>query len=194
MMRPWEQWWGLSLVDHIITACFRAIDRLRWGFLLWHSHRLRLIKFVVWSVRRRLLHITDFIQFYQFFFSVRWNELLDNHVAAANSDDKLTVKNFSINLPSTEKIIPFTELFDWDWAARFIDVLAKHLVQNVALMTLVSATVLLLLLFMRISNNFRLQLLCQLINLLFTFLHKNFRFLQIFPSVFNQCFQFINVV
>lgn len=61
------------------------------------------------------------------------NELFDDHVPAAHSDDELAVQDFSVDLSRTEDVVPATQFLDGHRAVGLMNVLSDHLVKEVAL-------------------------------------------------------------
>ena len=61
------------------------------------------------------------------------DELFDDHEPTSNSDDQLAVQNFGINLLSSEEIEPVADLSDRHRAVGLVDVVAQHLIKNIAL-------------------------------------------------------------
>ena len=59
-------------------------------------------------------------------------EFLNNHVAPAHTDDQLAVEDLSVDLASTEYVVAVAELLNGHRAVGLVDVLADHLIQNVA--------------------------------------------------------------
>ena len=61
------------------------------------------------------------------------NELLDYHVAATDSDDKLAIKNLGVDLPGSEYVVAIAESLDRDRTISLVDILSDHLIKQVTL-------------------------------------------------------------
>ena len=60
-------------------------------------------------------------------------ELLDDHVATTDTDDKLAIENLRVDLPGTEYVVAIAEFLDRNWTVCLVDVLTNHLVKQVTL-------------------------------------------------------------
>ena len=65
--------------------------------------------------------------------SVGGDELFNDHETSTDSNDQLTVQDLGINLLCTEKIESISNLSDRHRAVSLIDVVGKHLIENITL-------------------------------------------------------------
>ena len=60
------------------------------------------------------------------------NELLDDHETASHSDDELAVEDLGVDLLGSEPVLATTDLPERHRAVHSVDVLAQHLIEDVA--------------------------------------------------------------
>lgn len=61
------------------------------------------------------------------------NELLDDHVATTDTDDKLAIENLGVDLSCPEYVVTIAKFLDRNRAVGLVDILSYHLVKQVAL-------------------------------------------------------------
>jgi hypothetical protein len=60
------------------------------------------------------------------------NEFLNDHVAAANSDNQLSIHDLGENLPRTEQIVPVPKALDGNLALHHVEISGKLLINSVS--------------------------------------------------------------
>lgn len=61
------------------------------------------------------------------------NKLFNNHETSTNTDNQFTVHDLCINLSCTEQVETVSKLFDWNKTIGLVDVVTKHLIEEITL-------------------------------------------------------------
>lgn len=61
------------------------------------------------------------------------NKLFNNHETSTDTDDQFTVHDLCINLSCTEQVETVSELLDWNKTISLVDVVTKHLIEEITL-------------------------------------------------------------
>ena len=78
-----------------------------------------------------LLLFLDLVHLGELLLRISVYELLNDHIASTNTDDKLPVQDLGIDLSRTEYVVTVSELFDGHWAVGLVNVLTYHLIEQV---------------------------------------------------------------
>ena len=73
-----------------------------------------------------MLHLAEFVV------RIGAYELVNDHIAATNSDNQLAVEHLGIDFARSEHVVSVSKTLDWHRATRFLDVIAKQLIQEVS--------------------------------------------------------------
>ena len=61
------------------------------------------------------------------------NELLDDHKSTTHTNNELAIQDLGVDLLRSEQVETVSNLSDWDWAVCLVDVVTKHLIEQVTL-------------------------------------------------------------
>jgi len=61
------------------------------------------------------------------------NELFDDHETTTDTNDQLSIEDLCINLFRAEQVESISKLLDWYKTIGLVDVVAKHLIQEISL-------------------------------------------------------------
>lgn len=89
----------------------------------------------VFAVRPKVLEliVAHVLHALQLVISISRNELLNDHEASTNTDDKLAVENLSVDLLGSEPVLATSDLAQRNRAVGCIDVASQHLVEGITL-------------------------------------------------------------